>query len=123
MWPVHRLFAFHAVVRFTEFTLLTVNLAYLNLLAVFDRLLVLILVSAVLNAMYSLAVYLVGHSLLASAITATATTTIDVAVLALSILGAPSLVSVYMVGFVNALIDVVTIMILLESGRASVRLV
>jgi len=115
---MHRLFTYQALVRFTEFALLSVDLSYLSVLDPLTRFLVILLVTAIVYAILSISTYMLGINLAVSLALVTLITAVDAFLfVSLILAGTTSSISVYITSYINMLIDAVLMVLMVELLR------
>jgi len=115
---MHRLFTYMALIRYVEFVLVTLDLAYLGVLNPLNKYLIAILMTAVVYSLLAVSTYSFTVSTLITLLFILAVTSADVSLLVLILTSStiPS-ISLYTTSFLNVILDVVIIALNIELIR------
>lgn len=115
---MHRLFAYMALIRFVEFILLTLDLAYLGIIYSMTKFLIVILMTAIVYALLSVATYSLSLNpwLILIFLLAVAVADVSLIVITTSVSAMP-IISLYTTCFIDLVLDAVAIVINLELIR------
>ncbi|WP_069808277.1 hypothetical protein [Vulcanisaeta thermophila] len=115
---MHRLFAYMALIRFMEFVLVTLDLAYLGVVYSMSKFLIIILMTAIIYSLLSVATYSLTLNPWLILIFLTAVTAIDLALVVLvSLTYIMPIISLYTTCFIDVVLDAAAIVLNLELIR------
>jgi len=115
---MYRLFTYMALVRYVEFVLIVLDLAYLGILNPLNKFLIAILMTAIVYSLLAVSSYSLTTNILITLLLVLAITGTDVALLVLVIM-TPTIPSIglYTVFFINVILDVLVIVLNIELIR------
>ncbi|KUO81636.1 hypothetical protein B7L70_03710 [Vulcanisaeta sp. EB80] len=115
---MYRLFTYMALVRYVEFVLIVLDLAYLGILNPLNKFLIAILMTAIVYSLLAVSSYSLTTNILITLLLVLAITGTDVALLVLVIM-TPTIPSIglYTAFFINVILDVLVIVLNIELIR------
>ncbi|MCG2895467.1 MAG: hypothetical protein L7H05_04425 [Vulcanisaeta sp.] len=115
---MHRLFTYMALIRYVEFVLVTLDLAYLGVLNPLNKYLIAILMTAIVYSLLAVSTYSFTVNALIILLFVLAITGVDASLLTLilTFLTIPS-IGLYTTFFLNVMLDVVVIALNIELVR------
>ncbi|MFP3296895.1 MAG: hypothetical protein RXN78_04830 [Vulcanisaeta sp.] len=115
---MYRLFTYMALVRYVEFVLIVLDLAYLGILNPLNKFLIAILMTAIVYSLLAVSSYSLTTNILITLLLVLAITGTDVALLVLVIM-TPTIPSIglYTAFFINVILDMLVIVLNIELIR------